>query len=127
MKSETRNWLEIAQQDYDTSLYLFTGARHPYAVYQICQAIEKLLKASQVEFTTQTPRKTHNLVNLAKNSGLTFSEKQYQDLEQLLSHYNRVRYRDIGQAAYNTKEKVQPIINKAQKMYLWILQTFNNR
>ena len=121
MKQVTKNWLALAHDDYDDSLYLFQGARHPNAVYHMCQAIEKVLKAAVTELSDQHPPKTHNLANLAMQSGLTFSSEQMASLKQLRRHYDRVRYRDIAQASYNTKAKVKPVIESGQTIYLWIL------
>jgi HEPN domain-containing protein len=126
MKSETRQWLTIAQADYSDSLYLFKGARYPNAIYFICQAIEKLLKAVQIESSDQIPKKTHNLMSLAKTSGLSFSEERIQILEDLFSHYNRVRYPDYQRTKYNTKIKVEPIIKQGKEIYQWILVKLKN-
>ena len=120
MKIETQNWLQLAESDYEAGLWLFQGAHHPQAVYSLCQAIEKLLKAVQIERLGQYPDKTHDLTKLTWESGLSFSGAQRKVLRTLSSHYNRVRYRDMRQAHYNTKAKVQQIIDQAQQIYLWI-------
>ena len=120
MRPETENWITLAQTDYDDSLYLFNSARHPNAVYLMCQAIEKVLKAALTELVEQRPPKTHHLVNLAIQSGLAFTSEQMEALKQLRRHYDRVRYRDIAQTSYNTKAKVSPIIDAGQNLYQWI-------
>jgi HEPN domain-containing protein len=127
VKAETKNWLGLAEEDYETSRYLFKGAKYPYAVYLLCQAIEKGLKAALVERTQQAPPKSHDLEILAKKSGLPFSSDHYRALKTLLTHYHRVRYRDLGQAQYNTQAKVEPILKQGQQIYVWILNTFKNR
>jgi HEPN domain-containing protein len=119
MKSE--NWLDLAKMDYDDSLYLFKGARYPNAVYHVCQAVEKILKAAQVKFKNTVPRKTHQLGDLAKASGLEFTLEQTKFLEALAKDYGRVRYSDYARTFYNTKAKVDPLFKKAQQTYLWIL------
>lgn len=126
MKEETQEWLTIAQEDYSDSLYLFKGARYPNAIYFICQAIEKLLKAVQIESFDQIPKKTHSLTSLAKTSGLSFSEGQIQMLEDLFAHFNRVRYPDYQRTKYNTKAKVEPIIKQGKEIYQWILVKLKN-
>jgi HEPN domain-containing protein len=62
--------------DYDDSLYLFKGSRHPNAVYHMCQALEKVLKAVQIEFAHQIPKKTHDLESIAGETQLDFSPEQ---------------------------------------------------
>ncbi|MCG3209286.1 MAG: hypothetical protein FOGNACKC_02907 [Anaerolineae bacterium] len=126
MRADTRQWLAVAQADYDDSLYLFQGARHPNAVYHMCQALEKLLKAAQIELTGQPPQKTHKLRSLAQETGLAFSKKHAAFLEQLSKDYNRVRYPDYQRTLYNTKTKAEPIIKQGQEVFQWILTKLNN-
>lgn len=119
MKPE--NWLDLAKMDFDDSLYLLKGARYPNAVYHLCQAVEKILKAAQVKFKSTVPRKTHQLGDLAKASGLEFTPEQTKFLEALTKDYGRVRYSDYARNFYNTKAKVEPLIKQAQAIYLWTL------
>ena len=126
MKEHTKQWLHIAEGDYEVGLQGFKMARYPQAIYMLCQAIEKLLKAAQIEFTQNLPQRSHRLENLAQETTLDFSDHQYQKLTQLSKHYGKVRYPDFAQVDYNTKSKAQPIIEEAQNLYLWILHKFNN-
>ena len=116
----------MAKEDYESSLYLFKGAHHPQAVYYLCRAIEKVLKAAQIENLDQYPKKIHHLKILGEQSGLSLSVEQINALEDLTKHYHRVRYRDIGDTSYNTKAKVEPIFKQGQAIYLWILNTLEN-
>ena len=126
MRVGAKQWLEIAQSDYEVSRLLFKHAHHPQAVYALCQAIEKILKAAQIGFAHQRPQKVHDLKAIAGETGLTFSQEQYQMLKDLTRHYKKVRYPDFARFEYNTKAKVEPIIKQGQKIYLWILARFNN-
>lgn len=101
----SQNWLMLAKEDYDIGLYLFNGARYPYAIYHLCQAIEKALKGSQIKICKKMPKKIHSLVSLGKESGLNISKEKYDLLELLNTHYGRIRYRDLSQTHYNTKKK----------------------
>ena len=127
MKELTLKWLSFAEGDYSSACYLFGGARYPQAIYLVCQAIEKLLKAVQIELTDDHPKKIHRLENLAKSSSLYFSDDQYNSLTDLSKIYGKIRYPDISQASYNTKIKTEPIFKKAQEMYLWILEQLKNQ
>jgi HEPN domain-containing protein len=127
VSAAVKNWLDLAAEDYDTSLYLFRGARYPYAVYLLCQAVEKTLKAAQVKITQQKPQKIHDLVHLGRTSGLTLTTDHQKTLRVLWTHYKRVRYRDLAQASYNTKKKVAPIIKQGKEMYRWIIAELENR
>lgn len=126
MKSEAKHWTDLAEGDYDASLYLFRGARYPHAIYFLCQAIEKLLKAVQVELANTAPKKIHRLENLASQTPIKFSDKQIDSLTDLSKHYSRVRYSDIAQTQYNTRTKAAPIMKQGEEMYQWIKQKFVN-
>ena len=126
MKPETRQWLTIAKEDYSDSLYLFKGARYPNAIYHLCQAIEKALKAAQIEIANRMPKKTHDLERLGKKSGLPLSPDQHQTLDTLFKAYSQVRYPDYAQTKYNTKAKVEPVIKQGKEIYQWILAELKN-
>ena len=126
MRPGTKQWLEIAESDYEVGLHLFKRANHPQALYLICQAVEKVLKAAQIEFANERPQKTHEFEKIAIQTKLPFAQEQYRTLKELTKHYKRVRYPDFARIDYNTKAKVQPIINQAQTIYLWILNKFKN-
>lgn len=127
IKPEARQWVDIAEGDFDSSLYLFEGARYPQAIYLLCQALEKILKAALIEFAGVTPQKIHRLENIAHDTGLSFSDSQYDMLTDLSKHYSRVRYPDISRVSYNSKEKVLPIMEKGKEMFQWITQQLKNR
>ncbi|MDA1061072.1 MAG: HEPN domain-containing protein [bacterium] len=127
MKALTNTWLKTAEADYDTASYLFEGARYPHAIYFLCQAIEKLLKAAQVEFTDLTPKKIHRLENLAHDSTLEFSDDQYDILTDLSKIYSKIRYPDIAQVSYNTKDKVNSLFESGKELRQWILGKLQNR
>lgn len=127
IKEEAKRWMIIADSDYESSLYLFKGSRYPQAIYMLCQSIEKLLKATLIEIANKPPKKIHRLENIAQESGLNFSEEQYNLLTDLSKHYSRVRYPDISRESYNTKIKVEPIMKEGKQIYLWIQQQLNNR
>jgi HEPN domain-containing protein len=83
MRAGTKQWLEIAESDYEVSLLLFKHAHHPQAVYAICQALEKTLKAAQIEFAHTRPKKIHHLKTIAEETNLPFSVAQYKILNEL--------------------------------------------
>jgi HEPN domain-containing protein len=126
MKSEAINWQQLAESDYEASLYLFNGAHYPQAVYLMCQAVEKLLKAAQIGLANQTPKKNHQIKTIAALTGLPFSEEQIQVFRRLDRDYKRVRYRDIAQTSYNTKAKTKLIIEDGKAVYLWIKAQFKD-
>lgn len=112
LKVEAKQWLDIAQSDYECSLYLYDGGRYPQAVYMLCQSVEKVLKAALVEIADLPPKKIHRLENIASDTGIAFSTTQYDLLTDLSKHYSRVRYPDISRVSYNSKEKVHQIMEE---------------
>src|SRR6266508_2132522 len=126
MEEVTKNWLALARTDSEDSLYLFQAARHPNALYLLCQAVEKALKAAQTAVAKTTPQKTHNLVLLAETSGLPLQVEQVDALAELNRHYRRIRYRDLAQTDYNMKAKVAPILTRGKTIYLWIVTQLKN-
>lgn len=127
MRPETQEWLEIAESDHKSSQVLFDSKLYPQAVYFICQAVEKVLKAVQVENTNQIPKKTHDLENLAIKANIKLIGEQNQALKELAQHYRRVRYPDYRRVLYSTRLKVEPILSQGKEMYQWILTRLNNR
>lgn len=127
MKEEATSWLLQAKEHYDDMVYLYDGHRYAMSVYCCHQALEKILKAAIVEFVQKPPSKIHNLDALARQTTLTFTETQLEDLAEITRHFWRVRYPDFQQYAYTTKDKVQPTIDKTKELYLWIFKQFNQQ
>lgn len=127
LKEEAKQWFDIAESDFDSSIYLYEGGRYPQAVYMLCQSIEKLLKAALIEFAGLPPKKIHRLENIALETGVNFSQKQYDILTDLSKHYSRVRYPDISRVSYNTKEKVEAIFSEGKEIYLWLKEQLADR
>jgi HEPN domain-containing protein len=127
MKPETQEWLDIAKEDYESSQILFREGKPPQSVYFACQAVEKVLKAAQLELTNQAPKKSHHLENLAYKTRIKFSDHHLKTLRELTNHYDKVRYPDYRRAKYNTRTKVEPILSQSKEMYQWILTALSNR
>ena len=124
MKEESQNWLVQAEEHYEDALYLYQGSRYSLSVYSCHQALEKILKASIVEFANRLPSKSHNLDALARESTLDLPSTWYEDLAEITRHFWRVRYPDFQKYIYTTKERVEPTMTKTQEIYLWIKEKF---
>ena len=92
----------------------------------LCQALEKVLKAAQIEFAGQPPKRTHRLEQVAKDTGLEYTQEQYDTFTEFSKHYAKVRYPDFARMDYNTKNKVTPIVTHIKDLYLWTLHKFSN-
>lgn len=125
MKSEARIWFDQAKEQYDDMLYLYEGRRYSLSVYCAHQSLEKLLKASIVEFGNIPAPKIHKLDELALQSTLAISEEWLEDLAEITRHFWRVRYPDFQTYTYTSKESVSPTIEKTKELFLWISKQFS--
>jgi HEPN domain-containing protein len=125
MKQETKTWLDLAKDHFEDMQYLYEGRRYSMAVYCAHQALEMILKAAIVEFTSKVPPKIHKLDELARETSLDISNDWYEDLAEITRHFLRVRYPDFQQYTYTSKEKIQPTIDKTKLIYLWITSKLN--
>lgn len=100
--------------------------RYRGAVFFGQQAVQKIIKAWIVEYKNQVPRKSHNIKILLKDTGLNLEEIKELDVNELTLVYTRVRYTDLSQQYYNTKEKADKILKIAEVVYKWIEKKFKN-
>lgn len=126
MKKETRVWFKIAEEDFKDMEIMRKAKRYRGAVFFAQQAVEKIIKAWVVEYKNQVPRKSHNIKLLLKDTGLNLNEIKELDANELTLAYTRVRYVDLSQQYYNTKEQVDKILKIAKTIYQWIKDKFKN-
>jgi HEPN domain-containing protein len=70
LRKDTRNWIALAEYDYETAVHLLKTGRYLYVVFLCHLALEKVLKAHVTEVTQTIPIKTHDLIYLVKKSGM---------------------------------------------------------
>ena len=68
------HWLESARDDWKTAEYLLDGNRYGACLFFTHLAVEKLLKGLILVQTDDAPPYSHDLVHLAKASGLQMPE-----------------------------------------------------
>jgi HEPN domain-containing protein len=117
-------WLDLAQYDLDTARVMLDGKRYLYVGFMCHQAIEKILKAYLVNKMKDNPPHIHNLLLLAKKSGIhdSFSEEQNDFMDMLEPLNIEARYptaRDKLIQSLN-RERCQFIIENTEALYLWI-------
>lgn len=122
MKEETKNWLDQAREHLKDAEYMYKGHRYSMCVYCYHQALEKILKATIIEYADRLPSKIHNLDQLARETGLKFTDQDLEDLAEITRHFWRVRYPDYQKYMYTNKESVEPTVVNSRKIYLWVLQ-----
>ena len=115
MKEETKKWLKKAEMDIKTANYNFEGNIHDAAIFYSQQAVEKALKALQIEGFNRFD-KTHDLINLAKSIN---ADKRILELcDKINPSYFVSRYPDI-EKNYN-KEEVKEILNASKEVLEWM-------
>ena len=124
MLKEARLWFELAEDDYKNAQLLWKNRRYSATVFFYQQAVEKILKAYIVENKRQVPRKTHRIEVLIKDAGLEVVEIKSPNVAELSKAYIRVRYPDLNRQYYIRKDRVEPLVLTAQKVYLWVRNKF---
>ncbi len=120
MKTETRRWLELAQENRRMAGVAFEAALFRPCVFHCQQSIEKLLKAiwtEQADFGVAP--KTHGLVSLAQETRLELEDEVWELLDALTKQYNPTRYGDV--MAEYTREQAQRYYERTVEFYEWLL------
>ncbi|MFH1454236.1 MAG: HEPN domain-containing protein [Armatimonadota bacterium] len=86
--------MELAQYDLDSAKVTLDGGRYLYVGFMCHQTIEKSIKSYYVFTKIATPPYTHNLVLLAKESGIydKFTDDQKNFLDVLGPLNTQARY-----------------------------------
>jgi HEPN domain-containing protein len=71
VKPDTKNWLGSADYDLESAHNRFSTRRFLYVVFLCHLTIEKLLKALINEKSNSPPARSHDLIFLLKEGGLT--------------------------------------------------------
>ncbi|VVA44389.1 conserved hypothetical protein [Candidatus Roizmanbacteria bacterium] len=126
MKKETKEWLNIAKEDKEIAEMTWKTKRYVYAIMFWQQAVEKIIKAYIVEERNILPRKIHDLDQLLQQAKLNIKELDIKNTKELTKAFMRTRYEDLSRQYYSDKNKVEPLIKQAQKIYLWIEKLLKN-
>jgi HEPN domain-containing protein len=70
MSKQSDYWLELSDYDFETAKVMQNNSRYLYVGFMCHQSVEKALKAYFAEKTNNTPQKVHDLITLAKRSGI---------------------------------------------------------
>lgn len=115
-------WVKGSQEDFITAKSLFRSKRYPHCLFFCHLFIEKILKALVTKKTQKPAPYGHNLLKLAELSGLDFSERQLNLLDEMTAFNIEARYNDYKFQFYKkaTKEYTQKYFQKAKKLHLWL-------
>lgn len=120
MEKETKQWLKIALEDKNLAVEMWNSKRYVYAVMFWQQAVEKIIKAYIIEQKNIFPIKTHDIDQLLKQAKIDYKQHGLGKMQELSLAFTRTRYEDLSRQHYTKKTVVEPLIVKANALYLWI-------
>jgi len=122
MVSKPKDWMEQADYDYETAVYMAQGERYIYTVFMCHLAIEKALKGCIVKVTNVMPPKIHSLIQLTKKSELTPPEDIGKFLVSLDQASIPTRYPEdlMTVKKIYTKDKTEEILTKTKEALEWL-------
>jgi len=121
MKPETREWFEVAESDLKAAHVVLSEDLFQQAVFYCQQAIEKLLKAIWTESQgAGTHPRTHNLVKLANDLGLSLTRERKNLMMDLTDQIFPSRYPEAGWRY--TKKVAEEYYNSTRELFEWLRQ-----
>lgn len=124
MKTKTKNWLDIARDDFEVAGHLFEKRKYLYCIFFCQQTIEKALKAIYSERFNKTPPRKHDLLALAGSVGIIseLDEATKDFFDMLSQYYIESRYAEDRDAmAKNcTRPLTNNLLEKTKETLTWL-------
>jgi len=117
-------WIKTSEHDYETMQGLFKIRRYADSLFYGYIVLEKILKARVVKASGKEAPRIHNLVVLAKLSGIEFSQEDLEFLATINRFNMRARYPDIKLNFYklSTAKYTKDKLDKIKKFYQTLCQ-----
>jgi len=123
-KNEHMNhWLKNAEHDLDTAESMFASGKYDWCLFIGHLVLEKALKAIYVyKNDNKIPPKTHNLLYLARKSGVKLSSEQEFFFSKVNDFNIEVRYPQYKHEFYKqcTKKFTELNFLKIKEHYQWL-------
>lgn len=115
-------WKDLSNYDIKTAEHMFKTGRYPYCLFMCHLSIEKILKALIVNFFKKHAPHTHNLVDLAKHTKITFSDEQKDLLADLTEFNLEARYPEWQKEFYTKATKMYTLkyFNQSMRLQKWL-------
>ena len=115
-------WTKSSKMDFEAALDLFNTKKYPHCLFFAHLSIEKLLKALYVKTNEEHSPITHNLMMLAKGSGIPLSNLQIEQLVEINTFNIEARYPDEKFKFYKkcTLEFTEKYIKIIKEILAWI-------
>lgn len=124
MKPQTKNWFDIAQDDFEVAGHLFEKKKYLYCVFFCQQTIEKAIKAIYYEKFGKTPPRKHDLMALAGAARimpeLDEATKDFFDL--LSQYYIESRYAEDRETLARgcTGQLTKNVLERTGEILIWL-------
>jgi len=124
MRSDTQNWIALAEYDLETARHMLQTGRYLYVVFMCHLMLEKMLKAHVTEVTQSVPAKSHDLIYLVKKSELDLPPS-YLDFVGLINNASiPTRYPEDLQRAIGEypKSVARDYLQRTDEVVQWLKQ-----
>ena len=118
------NWIESSNYDIKTAEHMFETKRYVYVLFMCHLATEKLLKAIFEAVLKKSAPKTHNLIHLMNEIGITVTEDHLQTLSSLNDLSVVTRYPEDMKALVKAfrRDRVREYLTKTKGLLKWLKQ-----
>lgn len=96
IQKQTDYWIKGASQDIDTAELLIREKHFLHGLFFCHLVLEKAIKAHYVKNNKQSAPKSHNLIYLSENTGLSFTEETMVFFGILMRYQLEGRYPDYN-------------------------------
>lgn len=123
VKEHIEYWLKSAAHDMEVADTLFQNQKYDWCLFVGHLVIEKILKAFYVQNKKEIPPKIHNLVRLAENTGISFTNEQLTLLADINDFNIESRYPDFKFSFYQicTREFTEKQFSTIKELHQWLL------
>lgn len=124
MRSDTKNWIALAEYDLETARHMLETGRNLYVIFLCHLALEKMLKAWVTEFTQSVPFKTHDLIILVKKGEVEFSREHLEFVGKINSASIPTRYPEDLERALKVypKSVARDYLKQTTEIIKWLKQ-----
>ncbi len=122
MRTDTKNWVALAEYDLETAHHMLVTGRYLYVVFLCHLALEKMLKACVTEATQGFPVKTHDLIYLIKKSELEIPQEMLEFIGKINTASVPTRYPEDLQHALQEypRSVVENYLSQAEQVIKWL-------
>ncbi len=115
-------WENSSDMDFNTMMNLYKSKDYHWSLFIGHLVLEKLLKALFVRKKKRQPLFTHDLLRLAKKTGINITNEQADMLDTITTFNINARYDDYKQDFYKlcTKKFTEIWIEKIKELRKWI-------